>query len=79
MRWVDEGGAFPGQLRRNATHAPGAKARYTARPGARLEGKLRIVCLRPPLRPTGLALLSDFGAIDLSERRPDCNQRPGGM
>ena len=38
MRWVDEGGAFPG-TRRNATQAPGAKARYTARRGARLEGK----------------------------------------
>jgi hypothetical protein len=39
MRWVDEGGAFPGQPRRNAIQAPGARAGYTARRGARLEAR----------------------------------------
>ena len=38
MRWADEGGAFPGQPRQNAIQV-GARARYTARRGARLEAK----------------------------------------
>jgi hypothetical protein len=39
MRWIDEGGAFRGQPRRNAIQAPGATVRYTARRGARLGAK----------------------------------------
>jgi hypothetical protein len=36
MGWVDEGGAFRGQPRRNAIQASGATVRYTARRRARL-------------------------------------------